>query len=347
MMIHKVFADGNEVAAEAGMNKALANFPDVCLSPPSPPAGPIPIPYPDFSFSKDLKKGSKKVKVKGKPAALKDQSYYKSSPLGDEAATRTFGANILTHQITGKTYFQMWSMDVKYEGKNVCRHCDLTSSNHASKISTTATVPTLESMNPPPPDGPKCDCCGGPVHSEAQARGEAITQHEWYDPGQSYPNKPLTPAEQQIVEWGRVVRRTAKEEGCSHLIHEDENDPCAKHYVTKEVVPEGGTRAYSEGTLNRRNCFDPMGARTFAADYYRNHLGYTRRQTEQIERTAERIRQERRDGARSIAHRTALAAGGCPVGDNNLAPVYDNCTETESLLGDIQNEIAQIHARRA
>jgi hypothetical protein len=32
----------------------------------------------------------------GKPIALAEKSYYKSSPLGNEAATRTFGGSILT-----------------------------------------------------------------------------------------------------------------------------------------------------------------------------------------------------------------------------------------------------------
>ena len=65
----------------------IAAFPDVCLSPPSPPAGPVPVPYPNTSFSKDMQNGSKTVMIKGKEVMLKDQSFYKTSPLGDEAAT--------------------------------------------------------------------------------------------------------------------------------------------------------------------------------------------------------------------------------------------------------------------
>ena len=108
-----VYANGNAIACKKGKGKVIAAFPDVCMSPPSPPAGPIPLPYPNTSFSKDLQKGSKKVKLGNKPAALKDQSFYKSSPLGNEAATRTFGASVVTHTITGTTYFGSWSMDVK------------------------------------------------------------------------------------------------------------------------------------------------------------------------------------------------------------------------------------------
>ncbi len=87
-----VYANGNEISCKAGGNKVIAAMPDVCMSPPSPPAGPIPIPYPDTSFSKDMKNGSKSVKITSKEVMLKDKSYFKSSPLGDEAATRSFGA---------------------------------------------------------------------------------------------------------------------------------------------------------------------------------------------------------------------------------------------------------------
>jgi len=127
-----VFANGNEIACKKGGNKVIAEFPDVCLSPPSPPAGPIPVPYPNSSFSKDMKNGSKKVKIKGGEVMLKDKSFYKTSPLGNEAATKSFGANVISHNITGKTYFVAWSMDVKFEGKNVDRHIDMTTSNHMS-----------------------------------------------------------------------------------------------------------------------------------------------------------------------------------------------------------------------
>jgi hypothetical protein len=126
-----VFANDDEIACKAGANKVIAEFPDVCLSPPSPPAGPIPVPYPDTSFSKDMQEGSKSVLIGNQEVMLKDQSFYKTSPLGDEPATNGLGGNVITHVITGKTYCVSWSMDVKIEGQNVDRHSDLTTSNHA------------------------------------------------------------------------------------------------------------------------------------------------------------------------------------------------------------------------
>ena len=144
-----VYANGNAIASKASDDKVIAAFPDVCLSPPSPPAGPVPVPYPDTSFSKDMKSGSTTVKIKGKEVMLKDKSFYKTSPLGDEAATRSFGSNVITHQITGKTYFKAWSMDVKFEGENVDRHLDITTSNHSSDPPGVPTpVPAAEEGTP-------------------------------------------------------------------------------------------------------------------------------------------------------------------------------------------------------
>jgi hypothetical protein len=72
---------------------------------------------------------------------------------------------VITHTITGKTYFIAWSMDVKFEGKNVDRHMDLTTSNHMS-----------------PPGGT------GPTTISAGAMKPVI-------PGQRYPNQTCTDAE--------------------------------------------------------------------------------------------------------------------------------------------------------
>jgi Domain of unknown function (DUF4150) len=157
-MSNEVFANGMEIACKSGDGKVIAAFPDVCLSPPSPPAGPVPVPYPDTSFSKDMKNGSKTVKIDGKEVMLKDQSFYKTSPLGNEAATRSFGAGVVSHVITGKTYFIAWSMDIKFEGMNVDRHLDLTTSNHASPMGDTP--PSTETEGQAAGDDePECPCC--------------------------------------------------------------------------------------------------------------------------------------------------------------------------------------------
>ena len=125
----KVFANGREVSAKADDNKSIAGFPDVCLSPPSPPAGPLPIPYPNFSNASDTDSGTNDVKIGGKKIGQKKKSNYKSSK-GDEAATKTLGMGTVIHGIQGKTYHAAWSSDVKFEGENAIRQLDLTTHNH-------------------------------------------------------------------------------------------------------------------------------------------------------------------------------------------------------------------------
>jgi hypothetical protein len=126
-----VFANGNEISAKKDDNKSICAMADVCLSPPSPPAGPIPIPYPNTALASDTTDGSKTVKIGGDEAGLKNKSSYKKSS-GDEAATKSFGMGVVSHNIQGPMRHVAWSMDVKFEGENVIRHMDLTSHNHSN-----------------------------------------------------------------------------------------------------------------------------------------------------------------------------------------------------------------------
>lgn len=128
-----VYANGMEVCGKYGGGKMIAAMPDVCLSPPSPPAGPVPLPYPNFAQDSDTDDGSRTVVVGGKEVMLKDKSFFKKCK-GDEAATKSLGQGTLTHVIQGKVYFISWSMDVEVEGENVVRHLDSTTSNHASPM---------------------------------------------------------------------------------------------------------------------------------------------------------------------------------------------------------------------
>jgi hypothetical protein len=130
-MSNEVYANGREVSCKAANGKSICAFPDVCLSPPSPPAGPVPIPYPNTGVASDTSDGSKTVQISGQEVMLKDSSDFKKST-GDEAATKSLGMNVITHQIQGKCYFTSWSMDVKIEGENAVRHLDLMTHNHAS-----------------------------------------------------------------------------------------------------------------------------------------------------------------------------------------------------------------------
>lgn len=146
-MANKVFANGREISCKAAAGKSVACTPDVCLSPPSPPAGPVPIPYPNTGFASDATNGSRTVSISGKEVMKKNKSYFKKST-GDEAATRSLGMGVVTHTITGKVYFVGWSPDVKVEGQNAVRHFDQTTHNHSSDPGNTPPWPYADSMDP-------------------------------------------------------------------------------------------------------------------------------------------------------------------------------------------------------
>ncbi|UXH80656.1 DUF4150 domain-containing protein [Roseateles amylovorans] len=128
-MSANVFANGREVSAEKDTTHISGAMPDVCLSPPGPPAGPIPIPYPNFAQASDTAKGARSVKIKGGQVGIKSESHYATCK-GDEAATRSFGMNVIEHCIQGKTVSQAWSFNVKFEGKNAKRLLDLSTNNN-------------------------------------------------------------------------------------------------------------------------------------------------------------------------------------------------------------------------
>ena len=130
-MSTNVFANGREISGKASNNKSIAAFPDVCLSPPAPPAGPVPLPYPNTAFTKDTTGGTKTVKIGGKEVHMKGRSTYSKST-GDEPATQSFGANVVTHKLRGPLRFAAWSPDVMAEGANVTRFGDLTTHNHVN-----------------------------------------------------------------------------------------------------------------------------------------------------------------------------------------------------------------------
>ncbi len=114
-------------------------FPDVCKT-PIPPAGPVPIPYPNIAMSSDTDKGSKKVKADGESIMLKDSNFKMSS--GDEAGS---AQGVVSNKIKGKAEFVNYSRDVKVEGKNVPRLGDMMLQNKDSSPNT----PPFPEVQPP------------------------------------------------------------------------------------------------------------------------------------------------------------------------------------------------------
>jgi len=102
----------------AASNGLVMGFPDVCKTPS--PAGPIPIPYPNIAMSTDTDKGTKDVKMDGKPICIQGSNFSKSS--GDEPGS---AGGVASSCNKGKAEFMLYSFDVKAEGKGVCRMGDI------------------------------------------------------------------------------------------------------------------------------------------------------------------------------------------------------------------------------
>lgn len=175
-MGNNVFANGREISCKKADGKTICCFPDVCFTPPDkvPPTPPgIPIPYPNTGMASDTAKGSKSVKVSSAEVMLKNKSHFKKS-MGDEAGCAA-KKGVVTSKNRGKVYFTSWSFDVKFEGKNVVRHLDLTTHNHASMPGNSPPWPYVDTMAvAPPPPKPKPKECN-PTKLELVVQKTSLT----------------------------------------------------------------------------------------------------------------------------------------------------------------------------
>lgn len=132
-MDNNVYANGRKIACKKAVGKSICAFPDVCITSPEKLAATLtgtPVPYPNTGSASGLTDGSKDVKINNREIALKNRSYFKKSEGSGTDPTQRKG--ILTRTNRGKTFFNMWSMNVKIEGLNIVRHLDITTHNHGS-----------------------------------------------------------------------------------------------------------------------------------------------------------------------------------------------------------------------
>ena len=111
------FANGRGIAHK-GSNGLSTVFPDLCKT-PVPIVGVVPIPYPNIGMASDTKKGAKKVKTDKKMPMIKSAKYSKSS--GDEAGVQK---GVISSKTMEECEFMLYSFDVKFENKGVCRMGD-------------------------------------------------------------------------------------------------------------------------------------------------------------------------------------------------------------------------------
>ncbi len=112
-MAQTTFSNSRGIAHKGSGGMSVV-FPDVCKTPVGNAV--VPIPYPNVGKSADTIEGPKSVKTDGEMPMVKSAKYSKST--GDEAGT---GKGVASGKIKGECEFMMYSFDVKFEGKNVCR----------------------------------------------------------------------------------------------------------------------------------------------------------------------------------------------------------------------------------
>lgn len=346
----QVYANGMAISAKAGDGKLIAAFPDVCNSPPSPPAGPIPLPYPNTSFSKDLKDGAKSVKIGGKPAGL-EGSHFKTSPLGDEAATKSFGGALITHTTSGKAYFNAWSMDVKLEGKKTPRHLDLMTSNHASYPGSTPPFTEMEDMALDAINRakPQCPCCWMESCTAAMSKEIApgvarptLSFSEFYNLDEKDASGVLTPraaARQATLAAKKCTGGSCPSNGKSPP---KSDPPCDVYRVTTEAEAKNNVGGISANRMReiRKKHRVPASAEELA----RNKISAFAKRDDLVKAgwTDEAIKKELQ-----IDHTTPRAAGGCPTSDSNTTAHATKCANCKSLDNDLDTWGSQeLSARR-
>ncbi len=331
-----------EIAHQAGDAKVIAAFPDVCLSPPPPPTGPVPVPYPNTSAAKDLRQGSTTVTVGGKPVALKGKSYYQTSPLGDEAATRNFGGSILTHTITGKTYFQAHSMDVTVEGKNVCRHLDITTSNHASYPGSTPPMPNMEAMVQLALQrvaAKQCPCCGSDKCPAAFKEGEEAQSFEdFYKLNEPHPSKKAK-FKGQLSDRGRkrserfevILTEKASNCTCTPGNRVFPEPPCDVFRETDSARTSKIEEAWDMVRNDYRSSWEAKTGRTLlttsaAMDQLRQQAGGSFKSDAEAKAALTKANKQTR-----INHLVPKEAGGCPTNPGNLQPQSELCQHCQGI----------------
>ena len=147
-----VFINGRAVVHKGSAGQSIA-FPDVCLCPPTPPAGPVPTPLPNTVMAADFDGGANSVLTEGNPTG-KQTSFFKKST-GNETSQPT-GGGVVTHGVQGMAYFQSFATNVMIEGEPAVRHLDLLTHNHIAQApGNTPPVPWLSVQDLPPMPPPE------------------------------------------------------------------------------------------------------------------------------------------------------------------------------------------------
>src|SRR5690606_23909745 len=100
-------------------------------------------------------------------------------------------------------------------------------------------------------------------------------------------------AQQKSIAYAADVIDMAKEDGCGSLVHEDDSDPCAKHYPASADDNRKAREEYAA-------MMSPLTPDSYFTGKYGEKLG------KEIQARGKRMNAALKSGSKSIAHRTPL-----------------------------------------
>jgi hypothetical protein len=246
-MPDQVFINLRAAVYQGSLGTSTA-FPDVCLCPPAPPAGPVPVPLPNMVKAADLTGGARTVLIGGKPTGKR--SSYLATSTGNEVA-RSTGGGVVSHTVQGKAHFQSFSPNVFIEGEPAVRHLDLLTHNHLTQPGNTPPAVWMSAM-----DVPGISAGAGPKNlvkrlprAEGKVTIQVVVADELGKPVAT-PFKMETPKGQNIEDrllWGGGITLTHLDEGQCRLSLPEIDELC-RRYKRKTPAEVGkGDVAYQPG----------------------------------------------------------------------------------------------------
>jgi hypothetical protein len=246
----KVFINARGAVYQGGQGQSLA-FPDVCLCPPTPPAGPVPTPLPNTVMAADLAGGARTVLIADKPAGKR--SSYLAKSTGNEVAQST-GGGVVSHTVQGKAYFQTFSTNVFIEGEPAVRHLDVLTHNHLAQPGNTGPAVWMSTMNAPAVAGPGPKRLSkAPERSEGKSGIHIIVVDEVGD-GVETEFRVTTPAGQTIEDcllWGGTLTLRNLADGRCRLVLPKIDDRCRRFDRRAPAEAGDGELAYHPGEALR------------------------------------------------------------------------------------------------
>ena len=218
-------------AVHASSSGVSIAFPDVCKT-PIPPAGPVPIPYPNIAMSSDAASEAKKVKFEGAKIMVKGSNFKMSS--GDEAGS---AQGLVSSKIKGKAEFANYSFDVKIGGKNACRLADPMKQN----IGSPNAFGPAEIQGPNVVIEPQQQACDR-VNEDKQAQDQSQNSN-WQHSGVHSDHR--GPIQQVVTDHAIVLYIRATNQACGKWIED-------KHRPKPHAVVDGKTISASNEWRVRR-----------------------------------------------------------------------------------------------